>query len=603
MSACLHALAAAHARNPIDVVIIDDGSDEGVSRYLDLCSGVRIARAQPEAAVDCINDVLNKAPSELGGVLTGDTIVTECWLPELFATMDADANIAAAGSRLLRPDETLLEAGSILWSDGQATNYAPDGDAVEGALFMRDVDYCSSASLLMRLEAFRHVGGFDRAFTPTVYGDADLCLRLSKAGFRVVYQPSSMAAHLERLPPRRGVTPQQRTASKTFHTRWSASLEKHCAPDPQHIDVAARRVDGNRTMLVMDSLVPDAQRDAGSRRLVMVMRLLKDLGWRVIFVPHLANHRQEAAAELRRFGVEVRLHRGDAFSALLRLPLRIDFAWLSRPDVCQRYMPFVRTRLGATVMYDTVDLHHVRLRRQEEVTEKATLWHVVRELEFTLMRQADATIVTSSVEQELLSRCGVDAHIVPVMESVGQPAVLAGRCGVLFFGNFTHAPNVDAARYLCEVIMPIVWRRVPEARVTIAGFDSVPVLSRLASDRVRIAGYVTDVEAMHGASRVFVAPLRYGAGMKGKIVASLAFGLPVVTSPIGAEGIPFENGLDACVADNAEAMADATVALLHDDDLWQRFSERARDLALRYDPHVVRAELSHILAQVTAEAS
>jgi glycosyltransferase involved in cell wall biosynthesis len=166
-----------------------------------------------------------------------------------------------------------------------------------------------------------------------------------------------------------------------------------------------------------------------------------------------------------------------------------------------------------------------------------------------------------------------DVRVIPnandVAEVVPPPD---GREGLLFVGGFQHTPNLDAAIVLVREIMPLVWRELPECVLTIVGPHRPPEIDALASARVRVAGWVPDMTELLEGSRLMVAPLRYGAGMKGKVTQSLAAGLPVVTTTVGAEGLAIEPGEHMLVADHVDQIAADVIRLYRDDELWRRLS-------------------------------
>jgi hypothetical protein len=356
--------------------------------------------------------------------------------------------------------------------------------------------------------------------------------------------------------------------------------------------------DGRRTIVIADAHVPFTDRDAGSRRIASVAGMLIEQGWRVLFASLDARAYQPYARALREAGVEIvtgfSMQRLDE---LARRKVRVDVAWLCRPQSAQLFTSAFRTRFGAAVLFDTVDLHYVRLQREEAVFGRATGWQTMRAQELELARAADATIVTSATEADLLRDAGIaNVAVVPVIErlaAAGQPG-WEDRSGVAFLGNYAHAPNADAARWLCKQIMPIVWQRQPSLPVTIAGADPTREVRALARGNVRVTGYVRDPSAMLAKARIFAAPLRFGAGVKGKIVLALAHAMPIVTTPIGAEGI-FEPGDRAAIACDAETFA-AQILRLHDDRAaWEAASRDARNVAHRFTPDATRAEILRVV--------
>jgi glycosyltransferase involved in cell wall biosynthesis len=284
----------------------------------------------------------------------------------------------------------------------------------------------------------------------------------------------------------------------------------------------------------------------------------------------------------------------------------IDLAIISRPHIAPRYIEWLRELLpAATVAYDTVDLHHVRERRRMELAGRngSLRGTAVRELELALMRSCDVTIAITDEERDYIDRTlpGTEVVVLPNAHRIATVVPGPGkRDGLLFVGGFEHPPNVDAAIHLVEQVMPLVWRELGDVPLTIVGADAPPVVNGLAGPNVIVRGWVPDMEPLLGESRAMVAPLRYGAGMKGKVTQSLAAGLPVVTTTIGAEGLNATAGEDLLIADDPAEFAAELTRLYRDDELWSRLSAAGQKVIRRVaSVDVLDARLRDLLASAT----
>jgi glycosyltransferase involved in cell wall biosynthesis len=272
-----------------------------------------------------------------------------------------------------------------------------------------------------------------------------------------------------------------------------------------------------------------------------------------------------------------------------RLVHRRDFraAIVSRPDVAEAIIPRLR-RLSPhiKIIFDMVDVHFIRLEREARVTnDKHTANEAARyrEIETRLARSSDLVWCNSEDDKRAMQQLAPDVRI-EVIPTIHTPhargLAFDARRDLLFLGNLAHPPNRDAVRYFVEEIFPLVRDQLFDARLSIVGDNVPPEIKAYASDTVRVLGYVPDIEplfasckVMVASSRVMVAPLRFGAGVKGKIGESLAHGLPVVTTSIGAEGMGFTDGEDALVADDPRAFAAAVARAYTDEELWQKLSD------------------------------
>jgi glycosyltransferase involved in cell wall biosynthesis len=342
------------------------------------------------------------------------------------------------------------------------------------------------------------------------------------------------------------------------------------------VAASARPMRDERLVVMVDQQYPHAERDAGGVRAVRTAFAFADVVDQVtvVGVTHCDGAGVTAGSD------EWPTPQPIADDELAWLLTAANVVWLSRPTVAARVMPMLGRAPGRRVIvYDTVDLHFVRLERQARIEGSrrlALLARLARWIELLAVQCADVTITTTEDDRVLLERlCPRSAiDVVPtVQDIVDDVAPLGPRSGMLFFGSFGHEPNVDAAMDLVTNVLPRVAELAPGVHLTIAGANPPHALRDLASDSVRVAGWVRDLDGVIDRARVFVAPLRYGGGMKGKIALALARGLPVVTTTIGAEGFGLVDGVNAVVTDDAAAMARACAELLSDDALWQRISE------------------------------
>jgi GT2 family glycosyltransferase/glycosyltransferase involved in cell wall biosynthesis len=539
-------------------------------------------------------------------LLDDDVEVHPGWLTALVARADSRPNIGVVAAKLLRSDGDLAEAGGIVWQDGDAAGFG-DGqrrDAPEYD-YSRAIDYGSSAALLVRREVWDAVGGLDERYESDRYVAADLGFAARAAGWTVVYEPRAVVARIGN-----GATEADRAdaAACREHDRaafagtWGAALEAQPVRGEWSDYLASNRNRGPH-VLIADHSVPTPDRDSGSLRMSHVVDTLAELGCRITFLPDGPVADDRYRRSLQDAGVEV-LEPGSELAAYLAAAGgRTRLAILSRPYVASRYLHIVREHApGARVAYDTVDLHYVREQRRAEVEGNANRAKAagLRELELALARACDVTLTVSEAERQTLlaEEPGLDIAILPnAHEPWTEVPPRGGRAGVLFVGGFAHGPNAGAALELATQVMPAVWAEIDDVRLTIVGANPPLELAALADDRIEVRGWVPDLDPLIGGSVATVAPLRYGAGVKGKVTESMAAGLPVITTAVGAEGLEVEHGRDILVGDTAADLARLIVELYRDAELWSRISGAGRDFAARTaSPATLRPVLERLLA-------
>lgn len=349
---------------------------------------------------------------------------------------------------------------------------------------------------------------------------------------------------------------------------------------------------GKPIIVVADYAVPHYDRNTGSRNLYHYLKLFKKMGLDVKMIGADGIRHEPYTSELERQGIEVLngQMRGSEFAAWLKRHRRdIRYAYLLRPHVAGAYLDPIRRHTRAKIIYNGVDFHYLReLRRYELDGDPQTLASAnrFREEEFALFAKSDVVYTVSEYEKALLEQQMPGKRVVVVPTYIyeepfplGEPAGFAERSGIVFVGNFSHQPNADGILWFIQEILPLIRTEVPEATLTVVGANPPPAVAEHESEHVRMAGFVSDEEllAHYSRSRVIVVPLRYGAGVKGKLIEACAHGVPAVTTPIGAEGIAQVEEI-AAVADSPERFAERLISLYRDPAGWQSL----RDSQIRY---------------------
>jgi O-antigen biosynthesis protein len=607
-----------------EVILVDDVADAETQLLLEDVRGAKILRN--ETNLDYLLS-MNKGASVARGewlVLgNNDTEVTHGWLSAMLACANAFPDVGVVTPKFIYPDGSLNEAGAIVWRDGTGVNYGR-GDVRDRSRYehRREVDYGSAAAVMVRADFWNEVGGFDERYAPGYYEDTDLCFQARERGLCVMYEPEALVVHVEGAThgndPDAGTKRHQEQNRLKFVRKWRSQLEAgQQPPSPSNIRQAANRHRGPH-VLVMDHRVPMPDRDAGSLRMVHILQALIRLGARVTFVPDNLAATEPYTRALQRMGIEVVYGPIDVKVELAAIGPTLTAAILCRPHTTSHWLDTVReVAPAAVVAYDTVDLHWLREARKvrsagrsselvagngsidlDSIGSKAK---ALRELELAMIRATDATLVVSGAEGLQIQRDvpGAKVVVVPMVHDVEQDvSPPQGRSGILFVGGFEHLPNVDAAVRLVRDIMPLVWKMLGKVKVTIVGSSPPREVLDLASPLVDVAGWVQDLRPLLQSARLTVAPLRFGAGMKGKVTQCLAVGLPVVTTSVGAEGLDVTDGQNALIADDVSGLVERVVRVYRDDELWCRLSASGQELvAESCSPRSVDAQMQTLLGE------
>jgi GT2 family glycosyltransferase len=600
-AACLRSLAETTAEAPFEVIVVDDASSDDTPKHLREVEGLTAIRNEQNLGfIGSCNRGAKAARGEFIVMLNNDTQVLEGWLDALLDTFAQFPDTGIAGGRLVFPDGRMQEAGGIVFNDGSGWNYGkfdkPDRPEYQ---FVREADYCSGACIMMRTELFRELDGFDEHYAPAYYEDTDLAFRVRAKGLKARVQPAATIVHHEGATSGTdlgsGAKRYQAVNREKFLERWKEELPKFPAPIVNPDDRAEiRRARDHRLkgrVLVIDAYTPEPDQDSGSLRLVYLLKCYRDLGYGVTFMPDNQAFAGRYSEELQALGIEVvyqpwlqSLHKylgehGPAF----------DFIMVSRHYVASKYVGMARRYCpDAKFIFDTVDLHYLREERMAELENSLPLKRTAAQTkrsELAVINAADATLVVSPVEKTVLeeSAPGARVHVISnVHEVTGSRKPWAERKDLYFVGGYQHPPNIDAAQWFVGSIWPLIRARLPDVTFHLIGSKAPDSVRALDGNGVKFHGFVESMEPWLDNCRLSVAPLRYGAGIKGKVNISMARGQPVVATPMAVEGMFARPGRDVMVAETAEEFADAVVKIYEDEDLWNLVSMSGQENVNRY---------------------
>ena len=588
---CLKAVLMQTDNVEYEIILADDCSTDMTSDIASYAENITVSRTAGNLGFlkNC-----NQAASEAKGryivFLNNDTNVQREWLSSLVGLMEPDKEIGMAGSKLVYPDGKLQEAGGILWNDGSAWNYGhgKNPEAPEYN-YVKDADYISGAGIMIRKELWQEIGGFDERYAPAYCEDSDLAFEVRKRGFRVVYQPLSIIVHYEGISNGRdlssGMKAYQVENSRKFFEKWEKELTEFGFPNGQNVFDARDRSRNKPTLLMIDHYVPQFDRDAGSRTVYQYLKLFLSRGFNVKFIGDNYFRHEPYCTALQQMGIEVLY--GPYYAKEWKKWIKtnaecFDFVFINRPHITQKYVDFIKFNTSARILYYGHDLHFLRETREYELNhnpetlEAANEW---KKKEFEIMKKVDRIYYPSEIEVKEIAAVdpSVHAKAIPayLFENIETVRYEAGeRRDIMFVGGFAHRPNVDAVLWLASEIFPRVQELSPDLTIYILGSNPPPEIKALHSEHFVIKGFVSDEELirMYRSTRFSVVPLRYGAGIKGKVIESMYYGCPVMTTSVGAEGIP-DAGDVMVIEDDPSCFAGHLVELYENGKELKRLSE------------------------------
>ncbi len=599
--ACLKSIAKNSGDVPYEVLIADDCSTDQTRKIADVISGIKVIRNTKNLRFlkNC-NNAAKHAKGKYILFLNNDTQVQEGWLQPLVTLIESSGDIGMVGSKLIYPDGRLQEAGGIIWKDASAWNYGHLQDPADPEYnYVKEADYISGAAIMIRSDLWIKLGGFDEYFAPAYYEDTDLAFQVRKAGYRVMFQPKSVVIHYEGVSNgttlSEGQKVHQAINQKKFYEKWKDVLEREQDPNGTNLFKAKDRSQRKKHLLVVDHYVPHYDKDAGGRCTYMYLQLFVRMGFKVTFIGDNFFRHEPYTSVLNQMGIEVLY--GNTYYLNWQQWLKdnannFDYIYLQRPHISIKYIDLVKQYSNAKIIYFAHDLHHIREKREYEIThdpkllESAENW---KKIEYELFTKADVGHVVGSYEQELMEKAfpGKPIRNLPlyVYESIPEDIEkdFSKRKDLLYVGGFQHHPNVDAVLWFAKEIFPQIQEAYPDIVWHVVGGNQPKEILELASEHIIIHGFVSDEELEHlyRACRIAVVPLRYGAGVKGKVLEANYYQIPLVTTPIGAEGLSTkENSM--IIEENVGEMARKIIELYQNEKELYTLSENSKTFIQNY---------------------
>jgi polysaccharide pyruvyl transferase CsaB len=605
--ACLKSVLERCSGIPYEVITADDLSTDETKNIALHVEHIQVIRNEEQLGFlkNC-NKAAQLAKGKYIVFLNNDTLVMEGWLQALVNCMEHDNRIGMVGSKIIAPNGTLLEAGSIVWNDGHAANYGrTDSPDLPEYNYMKEVDYVSGASIMIRRELWEQIGGFDELYSPAYYEDTDLAFEVRKHGYIVVLQPRSVIVHFEGISHGTDVTSSvkryQVINHERFFNKWKDTLHAtQLENTSKNLFLARDRSQYKKTLLVIDNTVPDYDKHAGSRTIFQYLKLFIQMGLNVKFLDNNAIEYgvkyEPYVGVLEQLGIEVLY--GDWYQNNWKKWIKeqgqdLDYVYLHKAHPSIKYIDFVRNHTRARIIYNCADFHYLRKVRQYKITKDPKDLKEAQELkktEFQLFDKSNVILTYSEQERQILAKKmpHKSVFVTPIFFydedfPLGADTGFDDRSGILFVGGFGHTPNIDAVNWFANEIFPRLHEKNPNISLTIIGSNPPDEILHLQSPKINVTGFVSDekLTEYYSRARLVIAPIRFGAGVKGKIIEAIAHCVPVVTTTIGIEGIMAADGV-VSVADNEDLLTTSILGLYDQKESWQEMHRRQLEYSKKY---------------------
>lgn len=596
---CLQSLAE-HCDIPVEIIVVDNNSTDKSTELMSLVSGARLIKNTDNVGfVHAVNQGAAAAKGKYLLLLNNDALLLPGSLSAALQVFDSEQNVGAVGGKIRLLDQRLQEAGSIIWQDGSCLGYgrgqSPDNPEF---MFRRDVDYCSGAFLMTPRKTFNELNGFDTDYAPAYYEESDYCIRLKKAGYRVVYEPDAEIIHYEFASSGgyAGANKLQQDHRKILCAKHPDFLANQYTAATENV-LKARSSSRHARVLLIDDRVPHASLGTGYPRCREILHELAAIGLQVTLYP-LCTPEDDWNETYRSLPAEIEVMLGYGKDRLADFLSQrrgfYQYIVISRSHNMEWFNLVVSSDStlteGARIIYDAEALvaprEAARLRLKGQ-NIPVLLERKMVNSELELARNADCVITVSHAEADVYHKAAFNNLVVLAHKTRLNPTprTFQDRKDLLFVGALRddNSPNVDSLIWFCKKIFPLIKQKLgQDIQIFVVGENTAPLLKNLSIDGVQFMGRQDDIHTLYDRCRVFVAPTRFAAGIPHKVHEAASCGIPVVATTLLAKQLSWTHGNELLAAESDVDFADCCVELYTNETTWHSVRASALE-ALKLD--------------------
>lgn len=474
-------------------------------------------------------------------------------LQSLIDVFEQNKKVGLVGSKILINHRTLQEAGCITFKDGNCYQFGKFNNHREDVYnYLTEVDYVSGCSLMIPKKLFLK-NNFNIMYKPAYYEDVDLAFQLKQKGYKIYYQPLSKVFHEEGSSSNSGESSTKKYQEVNrikFKEKWKDKLSNNHKIDP----IISRFI--KPIVVIIDDLIPDASRDAGSFLPLFFIEYLKKKNYQILFFAKNINPNSEKVQKLQSEGIFVVYTYSNLTNYLTILKNKISSIIIFRAPLLKQYSKIL-FKLKKKIYFHYVDLHFLRLSREISNNKIGYIFkNEIKELKNIETKLVKKNYLNISCSYDEVNMLKADFKIMNVAHiPLFYPYLKKTRSQnknkkikIVFIGSFNHTPNTDAVNFLCKEIYPKIKNKI--SIYIIGSFEEK--IQHLKNDNIHILGKVENLDVILKKMDLAISPLRYGAGTKGKLLTYATYNLPVICSKISVEGTLFRHKKHCYIPESEE---------------------------------------------------